>query len=145
MARGKQASKAKPKKAVKPAKRAAPAKSKAKQPKPKAKQPKPKAKAAKPKRKQAATQPARKVVPTLLGVGTTPRKPKKRPVEPRDDVEKQRRIEAAVDDADFIAETPTEAKRILTARERVMRSSPVVEILEDDYPLGALRRFLDSI
>jgi hypothetical protein len=33
----------------------------------------------------------------------------------------------------------------LSARERALRSSPVVEILDDPYPIGALRRFLDSI
>ncbi len=39
-----------------------------------------------------------------------------------------------------------EARRLsLTARERMMRSSPVVEILDDDHPIGALRRFLDSV
>jgi hypothetical protein len=39
-----------------------------------------------------------------------------------------------------------DARRLtLTARERMMRSSPVVEILDDPHPIGALRRFLDSI
>lgn len=33
----------------------------------------------------------------------------------------------------------------LSARERALRSSPVVEILDDPHPVGALRRFLDSI
>ena len=36
-------------------------------------------------------------------------------------------------------------RRMLTARERLGRSSPVVEILDDDHPIGALRRFLDSV
>lgn len=35
--------------------------------------------------------------------------------------------------------------RTLTARERAMRSLPIVEILDDPHPVGALRRFLDSI
>jgi hypothetical protein len=35
--------------------------------------------------------------------------------------------------------------RSLTARERAMRSLPIVEILDDPHPIGALRRFLDSI
>ncbi|HSD88860.1 MAG TPA: SMI1/KNR4 family protein [Kofleriaceae bacterium] len=35
--------------------------------------------------------------------------------------------------------------RSLTARERAMRSLPVVEILDDPHPIGALRRFLDSV
>lgn len=37
------------------------------------------------------------------------------------------------------------SSRRLTARERFGRSSPVVEILDDEYPIGALRRFLDAI
>jgi hypothetical protein len=36
-------------------------------------------------------------------------------------------------------------RRSLSARERALRSSPVVEILDDAHPIGALRRFLDSI
>ncbi len=43
------------------------------------------------------------------------------------------------------SETTTGRRRSLTARERSARSSPVVEILDDAYPIGALRRFLDSI
>jgi hypothetical protein len=37
------------------------------------------------------------------------------------------------------------ARRASTARERSRRSSPVVEILDNAHPIGALRRFLDSI
>jgi hypothetical protein len=37
------------------------------------------------------------------------------------------------------------AARSLTARERAIRSLPVVEILDDPHPIGALRRFLDSV
>lgn len=36
-------------------------------------------------------------------------------------------------------------RRSLSARERALRSSPVVEILDDPYPIGALRRFLEGI
>jgi hypothetical protein len=36
-------------------------------------------------------------------------------------------------------------RRTLTARERALRSSPVVEILDDPHPIVALRRFLESI
>ncbi|MGE5186482.1 MAG: SMI1/KNR4 family protein, partial [Acidobacteriota bacterium] len=36
-------------------------------------------------------------------------------------------------------------RRMLTARERLGRRSPVVEILDDEHPIGALRRFLDSV
>jgi hypothetical protein len=44
-----------------------------------------------------------------------------------------------------IAASDTSARRTLTARERLGRSSPVVEILEDEYPIAALRRFLDAV
>ena len=40
---------------------------------------------------------------------------------------------------------PGTSRRSKTARDWSARSSPVVEILEDAYPIGALRRFLDSI
>jgi hypothetical protein len=43
------------------------------------------------------------------------------------------------------SETTSGRRRALTARERSARSSPVVEILDDAHPIGALRRFLDSI
>lgn len=36
-------------------------------------------------------------------------------------------------------------RRARTAREWAQRSSPVVEILDDPYPIGALRRFLEGI
>jgi hypothetical protein len=39
----------------------------------------------------------------------------------------------------------TDSRLSMTARERMARSLPVLEILEDDHPIGALRRFLDSI
>jgi hypothetical protein len=41
-------------------------------------------------------------------------------------------------------ETSTQ-RRLRTAREWASRSSPVVEILDDPHPTGALRRFLDSL
>ena len=41
--------------------------------------------------------------------------------------------------------TETARRRLLTARDRAVRSSPVVEILDDPHPIGALRRFFDSI
>jgi hypothetical protein len=41
--------------------------------------------------------------------------------------------------------TETSRGRVLTARERLARSSPVVEILDDAHPIVALRRFLESI
>jgi len=36
-------------------------------------------------------------------------------------------------------------RRSLSARERALRSSPVVEILDEPHPVGALRRFLEGI
>jgi hypothetical protein len=42
-------------------------------------------------------------------------------------------------------ESSDSGRRSLSARERALRSLPVVEILDDAYPIGALRRFLDSI
>ena len=47
-----------------------------------------------------------------------------------------------------IADDPFSAtgrRRAMTARDWSTRSSPVVEILDDPHPIGALRRFLDSI
>ena len=45
----------------------------------------------------------------------------------------------------ILAEPSTGGRRSLSARERSARSLPVVEILDDPHPIGALRRFLDSI
>lgn len=48
--------------------------------------------------------------------------------------------------ASITAESSAEAhRRLFTARDRAIRSSPVVEILDDPHPIGALRRFLDSL
>lgn len=44
-----------------------------------------------------------------------------------------------------IMSEPSTGGRRLSARERSARSLPVVEILDDPHPIGALRRFLDSI
>jgi len=38
-----------------------------------------------------------------------------------------------------------ERRLSLTARERALRASPVVEILDDEHPTGALRRFLETL
>jgi hypothetical protein len=46
---------------------------------------------------------------------------------------------------EVIGGEPSSGRRFLSARERATRSSPVVEILDDVHPIGALRRFLDSI
>lgn len=42
-------------------------------------------------------------------------------------------------------ESSDSARRSLSARERALQSLPVVGILDDPYPIGALRRFLDSL
>ena len=42
-------------------------------------------------------------------------------------------------------DTSSSRRSTLTARERALRSSPVVEILDDPHPIGALRRFLEGI
>jgi hypothetical protein len=109
--------KAAPKKST--PKKSAPKKSAPKKSAPKAKtKAKPKAKAA-PKRKKKAATPKRAI----------------EVVEPTTD---------AVPEP-ILAESSTEGRRILSARERSARSLPVVEILDDPHPIGALRRFLDSI
>jgi hypothetical protein len=42
-------------------------------------------------------------------------------------------------------ESTESGRRFISARERALRSSPVVEILDDPHPIGALRRFLEII
>jgi hypothetical protein len=44
-----------------------------------------------------------------------------------------------------LAAEPARRPRPFTARDRALRSLPVVEILDDPHPIGALRRFLDSV
>ncbi len=83
------------------------------------KKPAPKRKKAAPKRKPAAKKPPAK---------------KRKPAKPPE------AVPVAVEELD----TSTR-RRAKTAREWATRSSPVVEILDDAYPTGALRRFLDSI
>ena len=70
-----------------------------------------------------------------------PKKVKKKAATPKP------RREAAVEAVPVaIPESSTSGKRrAITARDWATRSSPVVEILDDVYPTGALRRFLDSI
>jgi hypothetical protein len=43
------------------------------------------------------------------------------------------------------APEPARRPRATTARERATRALPVVDILDDPHPIGALRRFLDSV
>jgi hypothetical protein len=70
----------------------------------------------------------------------SPKRPKPEARSPRPRREAPQAIPQA------IPETSTSGKRrAITARDWATRSSPVVEILDDPYPIGALRRFLDSI
>src|SRR5258708_11715911 len=77
---------------------------------------------AKPKKKKAPPKPRRA------------RKPKATPA-----------LELAAVPEEVVAASSTARRRALTARERLARSSPVVEILDDPHPIGALRRFLETI
>jgi hypothetical protein len=123
MAQPRKKARSKPK--AKPAakKKAAPKKAAPKKAAPK--KAKPTKKAAPAKKKRA---PAKKKKPA----------PRKRPIE----------VVEPISDAvpePILAESSTEGRRMLSARERSLRSLPVVEILDDPHPIGALRRFLDSI
>lgn len=120
-ARKKATSKPKAKPAAK--KKAAPKKSAPKKPAPK----KPAPKKSAPK-KRAKPAPKTKKKPA----------PRKRPIEV---------VEQTIDAVPepILAESSTDSRRLLSARERSLRSLPVVEILDDPHPIGALRRFLDSI
>ena len=129
----KNASPAKKKKAAAPAKQAA----RAKQPAAKAaakkavraKQPATKAAAKKaPAKKSAANKPAAK-----------PRSPKRAPAALLDVALDA--VPRIIDDDELFSKSG----RKKTARDWSTRSSPVVEILDDPHPTGALRRFLDSI
>ena len=46
---------------------------------------------------------------------------------------------------EVVVETPSAKRRAKTAKEWAARSSPVVEIIDDPHPIGALRRFLEGI
>jgi hypothetical protein len=116
--------------------------------KPKAKPKAPKAKkpaGKKPKAKKVAPKkPAAKKSVATSKVKKKPA-PKKKPAAKRP---REAEIEEAVEaiPQEVISEPSTGGTlRTLTARERAMRSLPIVEILDDAHPIGALRRFLDSI
>ncbi|MFT3694324.1 MAG: SMI1/KNR4 family protein [Kofleriaceae bacterium] len=149
MARAKRSTKT-TKKPTKPAaKKRAPAKAKPKA-KPKKAAPKPKAKPIKPTRAQ--TKAAARKLPSeraktkeILARGTMPIS-----IEDLTDIQSAIDSELARLDAEAIpVEVPDEvfspSGRKKLAREWSSRSSPVVEILDDRHPIGALRRFLDSI
>lgn len=68
------------------------------------------------------------------------KKPKKKPAP------KKRKKKPPVEAVPVAIEvTETSRGRVLTARDRASRSSPVVEILDHPHPIVALRRFLESI
>lgn len=116
------------------------ARKKAVRPKPKAKKPTAKKKAA-PKNNPAAKAKAKaKPAPKKKPAPAKKKKPapRKKPIE----------VVEPVADAipePVLAEPSSGSGRMLSARERSARSLPVVEILDDPHPIGALRRFLDSI
>lgn len=121
-----------------------------------------KAAAKPPSRASATAKPRSAAKPTTPTAGAKPR-PRAQPVAaPRETPAakpaaspRARRAPAApapiADTSDAVpapitGESSTEAhRRLFTARDRAVRSSPVVEILDDPHPLGALRRFLDSL
>ncbi|HEY6034272.1 MAG TPA: hypothetical protein VIV58_08435, partial [Kofleriaceae bacterium] len=105
------------------------------------------AKAAKPKiaakSKSAAKKPATKAKATVKAKAAPAKsKPKTKPttkaVELSPELDAVPRI---IDDDELFSNSG----RRKTARDWSARSSPVVEILDDPHPVGALRRFLDSI
>jgi len=113
-----------------------------KKPAPKAKRkPAPKAKAAskpkprakKPAKAKAAAKPAKKVAKK-----SPAKRPAAKTVTPDVELDAVPRI---VNDEELFSKSG----RKKTARDWSSRSSPVVEILDDPHPVGALRRFLDSI
>lgn len=114
--------------AKKPAKRA-PAK------KPSAKGKKPAAKRAKPVKAKSRAKQAPRAKPTPRAETSVP--PIMQPM----------RAESSSDAIPRMVspEASESGRRSLSARERVLRSSPVVEILDDPHPIGALRRFLEGV
>jgi len=125
----KKPAKAKPKAKKSPVKKAAPKKA---------------AKAKKAAPKKAAP---KKAAPKKAAKAHKPKKPTKKAPTPAVEIteaEIQHAVEAVPQEV--ISEPSTGGTlRSLTARERAMRSLPIVEILDDPHPIGALRRFLDSI
>jgi hypothetical protein len=121
------------------------------------------ARTAKKAKKPAAKKPAKKkpakkraAAPKRAPVKAKPRATKKKPsrAKPAPRVETSAAVpvpqpevtsDAIPQPIVFESSTESGGRRSLSARERALRSSPVVEILDDPYPIGALRRFLDSI
>jgi hypothetical protein len=99
-----------------------------------------KAKAA-PKKKKPAARTA-KAAPKQTKATSKKAKPKAAKARP---VARKPRVARARRESDAIPEPIVEQRLSMTARERMARSLPVLEILEDPHPIGALRRFLDSI
>lgn len=103
----------------------------------KAKKPAPKKKAA-PKSAKAKPAPKKKKAAPAKRTKSKPAPRKKKPTAAPPPV-----VDAIPEP--ILAEPSTGGGRMLSARERSARSLPVVEILDDPHPIGALRRFLDSI
>jgi hypothetical protein len=97
-----------------------------------------KAKAAKPRAQKKAAPKKKQKAPAKPRAKKTTTAPESTPTE------------TATETSDAIpqaitADASTGAGRSLTARERALRSSPVLDMLEDEYPILALSRFLDSL
>jgi hypothetical protein len=107
-----------------------------------------------PKKKAAPKVQKKKPAPEVQKKKPAPKVQKKKPApkvqkKPAPKVQKKKPREVEPDQLEAvpvaIEVTETSRRRMLTARDRSVRSSPVVEILDDPHPIGALRRFLDSI
>ncbi|HTL37901.1 MAG TPA: SMI1/KNR4 family protein [Kofleriaceae bacterium] len=118
--------------------------------------PKAKRKPAASKKRVATPKPKPKAKPAKPIARAKPKKPpvKKKTAPKKKAPAKTVRVAESADVRDESAGIPQEVLsepstggtlRTLTARERAMRSLPIVEILDDPHPIGALRRFLDSI
>jgi hypothetical protein len=141
--RAKPAKPAKPQ--AKPAKpRAKPRAKPAKPAKPQAKPAKPRAKAAKPAAKQAAkpaAKPAAKQTPDPAPSAPKRRSSAKSTPGLKPQPAETDAIPRVLDDDELFSASG----RKKTARDWSSRSSPVVAILDDPHPIGALRRLLDSV
>ena len=94
-------------------------------------------------RKKAAKKPAAKAKPKAKAKVKAKPKAKAKPARKKGDV-KQTGDAIPVVVPDNEASDTSTRRRMRTAREWAQRSSPVVEILDDPYPIGALRRFLEG-
>jgi hypothetical protein len=105
------------------------------------------AKRAVPSKKKAAAKNAKTKKATPKKAAAKKAAPKKKRPAPRRRKETPEQVVVETSDAVPVAigVSETSRGRVLTARDRAARSSPVVEILDDPHPIVALRRFLESI